>query len=618
MIMIEMAELCKGEDTTYNDLENMRYNRTELRYDLDKVRWAIIKNDFHDKKIINFLSYINCWEDFSILKIYREIKKRINLQVNEEQINYIKDYCLKSVEQIDFEEETEYRKDGSSTYSARCVWCVFFANYFEFDYRTDIILNMLLVDPYLFGDEKHESVFADYITKRIDSDTLKQQICSNLKNGKVKGNLAEPYLEYCLKNGMEDALELADTILKDCGYREWIRKKALDYVYGIKGYDYVIERYLQNTDGAMLHLMADKFNKYKDERLIQRMIVENQASADEFAFLKKLIEAESEFGLERYYQIAKEKNAVPDLNQDVYEITNVIGEISEEKNIDILLKLVLLRFQDGFQDKPYFGLYNSTYKALKNIAQNSPLKVIQHLEKVKTDNYDNLELRSYCSHLLMEIEEEYLNQEDKSWTIPEVQKYIKFQSKSIEDAEDDRNQADRIIKDLVSACIKLQANSMYYGASENQRNDYIRDLMDTLKYNVKDQTRRGISYSGKEAGEIDILLKENELPVTIIEALNLSSLNAAYLKSHINKIYKYDTAGNKFNILLVYVSVNDFDTFCSKYMQYIREFAYPYPMAAVKDIKEDFIYSDIRVFKTVLDRNNYKTELYHICVLIGK
>ncbi len=99
--------------------------------------------------------------------------------------------------------------------------------------------------------------------------------------------------------------------------------------------------------------------------------------------------------------------------------------------------------------------------------------------------------REARENLEMEIEEEYLNQEDKSWTIPEVQKYIKFQSKSIEDAEDDRNQADRIIKDLVSACIKLQANSMYYGASENQRNDYIRDLMDTLKYNVKDQTRRG-------------------------------------------------------------------------------------------------------------------------------
>lgn len=45
------------------------------------------------------------------------------------------------------------------------------------------------------------------------------------------------------------------------------------------------------------------------------------------------------------------------------------------------------------------------------------------LEKVKEDNYDNLEFRSYCSHLLMEIEEEYYNMEDKSWTIKEVKEY---------------------------------------------------------------------------------------------------------------------------------------------------------------------------------------------------
>lgn len=222
---------------------------------------------------------------------------------------------------------------------------------------------------------------------------------------------------------MEDALELADTIFKDCEYREWLRKKALDYITKIKGFNYVIERYLKDADNTMLYLMADEFNGYKDERLIQRMIAENQVSEDGFAFLKKLIEAESGFGLERYYQMAKEKNAVPDLNQDVCEITEAVGEISEEKNIDILIKLVLLRFHEGFQDKPYFGLYNSTYRALKNIAQSNFLNVMHCLEKIKEDNYDNLEFRSYCSHLLMEIEEEYYNMEDKSWTIKEVKEY---------------------------------------------------------------------------------------------------------------------------------------------------------------------------------------------------
>ena len=60
---------------------------------------------------------------------------------------------------------------------------------------------------------------------------------------------------------------------------------------------------------------------------------------------------------------------------------------------------------------------------MKNIAQNNSLNVMQCLRKVKEDNYNNLEFRSYCSHLLMEIEEEYYNMEDKSWTIREVKEY---------------------------------------------------------------------------------------------------------------------------------------------------------------------------------------------------
>ena len=283
---------------------------------------------------------------------------------------------------------------------------------------------MLLIDPYLFGDEKKESIFADYITKRLDDYALRQQVCKNLTDRKVKGNLAEPYFEYCSRNDMEDALELADTIFKDCEYREWLRNKALDYITKIRDFNYVIERYLKDADSTMLYLMVDKFNEYKDKRLIQRMIVENQASADGFTFLKKLIEAESEFALKRYYRMAEEKNAVPDLNQDVCEITEAVGEISEKKNLDILMKLVLLQYREGFQDKRYFGLYNSTYKALKNIAQNNPLEVMQYLKKVKQDNYENLEIRSYCSHLLMEIEVEYFNSEDKPWTIKQVREYV--------------------------------------------------------------------------------------------------------------------------------------------------------------------------------------------------
>ena len=181
-----------------------------------------------------------------------------------------------------------------------------------------------------------------------------------------------------------------------------------------------------------------------------------------------------------------------------------------------------------------------------------------------------------------------------------------------------KNSKETILNDLLSACVKLQLNATYYASPENQRNDFIRDLLKTAKYDVIDQGRRGLSSIGKCPGEVDILIEEDGMPVTIIEALNLDRLNTNYLDSHIDKIYRYDTVGNMFNIILSYVSVVDFSGFCKKYSKHIKEHPYIYPLKSVDDefMIEKFRYSDIRVMKTLHNRNGCETILYHVCVLI--
>lgn len=181
-----------------------------------------------------------------------------------------------------------------------------------------------------------------------------------------------------------------------------------------------------------------------------------------------------------------------------------------------------------------------------------------------------------------------------------------------------KNSKVTILQDLLTACVNLQSNSMYFDASENQRNDYIRDLLKTEKHDVKDQTRRGISAIGKSAGEVDILIEEDGLPVTIIEALNLDSLNTNTLDRHLDKIYRYDTVGNVFNIILVYVRISNFSKFCEKYFEHIKKYQYVYPLISADDRYdvENFPYADIRVMQTVHDRNDCNTILYHVCVLI--
>ena len=174
-----------------------------------------------------------------------------------------------------------------------------------------------------------------------------------------------------------------------------------------------------------------------------------------------------------------------------------------------------------------------------------------------------------------------------------------------------------LLRDIFVACVKLQRNNLYKNVSEDERNDYIRDLLETNGYHVKDQTRQGTSNSGKASGEVDILIQEKGLPFTIIEALNLNSLEKSYLDMHINKVYKYDTLGNICNFVLSYVKVKDFEAFWTKYCEHIKNHTYPYSLIGIDEgIDKEFKYTDIRMLMTRHNRNGRETLLYHICVKI--
>lgn len=70
--------------------------------------------------------------------------------------------------------------------------------------------------------------------------------------------------------------------------------------------------------------------------------------------------------------------------------------------------------------------------------------------------------------------------------------------------------ASSVLQDLFSVCKSACNNRTYnYSRSENEINDYLRDMLGVKGYNqVLDQTRHGISMNGNDAGEVDILLKK--------------------------------------------------------------------------------------------------------------
>ena len=173
------------------------------------------------------------------------------------------------------------------------------------------------------------------------------------------------------------------------------------------------------------------------------------------------------------------------------------------------------------------------------------------------------------------------------------------------------------IEKLFLACVKLQRNPLFHDASEDQRNDFIRDILETNGYQVKDQTRQGLSGTGLSTGEVDLLVQYRDLPLCVVEALNLSYLNKKYRNLHLDKLYNYDTLGNKFNVVLSYVSVRDFGVFWNGYRTHINGHTYPHKLIKCDaTLLETHNYTDIKYIRTIHERHGSKTNLWHVCVLI--
>lgn len=176
---------------------------------------------------------------------------------------------------------------------------------------------------------------------------------------------------------------------------------------------------------------------------------------------------------------------------------------------------------------------------------------------------------------------------------------------------------------LVNCCSSLQGNHLEKSqGDENDRNTYLRDLLQQgEKYIVYDQTLNGTSPGGKSAGELDLKIciykNGREIPMTVVEALNLNSIQGDYIKKHIDKIYNYDTWGAKNNYLVIYAEAADFKKFCLNYQNYLEKFQFPLEVEkAVEERKLEFC-SEIRLFDTTLKRNGRETIITHIIVNMG-
>lgn len=176
-----------------------------------------------------------------------------------------------------------------------------------------------------------------------------------------------------------------------------------------------------------------------------------------------------------------------------------------------------------------------------------------------------------------------------------------------------------VLVDLISTCERLCLNSTYsYDCAENSMNDYLRDMLSSKGYiEVKDQTRHGLSGSGRDSGEVDILISKSGKEIALIECLKLGCVNTSSIDEHIQKaICNYNALGTA-TFIVSYVYTADFGVFWSKYVSYLETYDFKLEMKG-KLSEEASPDAATRIASVILSRDGFDFPVYFLALKLSR
>ena len=425
----ELISILGNEQITYEELKDDYRNldRLDKKEGLQQVVWAINECKFKDPLVKNFSQYV-FWEGFSMACIYNVLRHNPkNLHINDSQREYIRGHCLKIVEKTDFNTAVTYKSDGEFTYTWEVCYFMFFSSYFDFDYEKDTFLDMLMMPTYFMANnEDYTCGFPTYITNHLSMPDILERVQFNLQNKNLVGEIAITHLKCCNENNLLYGIELAIKICNTAESSEWHKSNALDYLIKIKGEEYVINTFLPSSDDDLLRMIADKLSQFASCKLENCLIEKNEKSEDGKMYLSNLIAMNSVYGLEKYYELSKTINSVPDYNGDdgnIGSLTETISAIRAEALLPRVIKLVHLLFSPGFKDRSMLGLYNSLHKAMENISLENYPSVYNELQIIIKNSAENQAKNAFCNNLLEAIRKQNNKQRDIPWGIQDLKQF---------------------------------------------------------------------------------------------------------------------------------------------------------------------------------------------------
>ena len=420
---ITFAEL-KQRDTQafYHDIDRQNpeeHTMLQLYFDL--------QNEHDNRPIIKTLREIVDWNYYAVCEAHDALHQK-DIQVSEAQKEIIKQYCGDSLLEMDFRKEVYDNDEGGTTYTYRLQRFLFFSELFDFPYDKKVYLDMLFVPYYFFkrNDSNQHGRFPQYVLNKLTKGELQNQIQHNLANEIMCSDVIDMHIQYCQDNNLDWGVELAEKICLQDITKSRCKRKCIEYLEQIKGYNYIYNVILPIANKEMMESIINLTLKYKDERLKVRLEELSRNSEDGQAYISTLIHLNSKYALQRYYEIISETMQSTDIKDDscVDSTIEAISSVNDISLLDNLDALRILLFTPGFKDKDYFGLQNALYKAYQNMAEVNYALAKMHLEAALLREGISESDKCFCNTLILEIIHNQNRRKDMAWTIDQIKSYI--------------------------------------------------------------------------------------------------------------------------------------------------------------------------------------------------
>ncbi len=367
----------KYQDTIDLKNENIRQNRIKYNaFVIDEIQTILMadqEKEWSFEALIEKIDTYN-YDTFTFEHIFKLLHDGTEIELNESQVEFIKDYCKANLDRVDFKTALSVARkgeEGNLTTSAKelavIIW--FIKRRFNLDLPESMLLDMLSFD----WIEQSGHCGIDYLLNELDDEKVKERIKQNLREGIIIASVLINHVEYCLNNSLEGVLADIYNSMNGEFIDNHDRKKIMELLIKFNGGREWIKNYIKSEDKELYLKAAELLENSEDaKKIIQRRI--DDSNVDIALESAKLLIPDQNLRAIKLYV-----NHIIESKKFKGEIHSPIGKIDNIEALDCLFKLLLFYFENHkeMEDSHSF-LYGGIMQALKNIAR----KDYQNLRRV--------------------------------------------------------------------------------------------------------------------------------------------------------------------------------------------------------------------------------------------